>query len=55
LRYLEGESYEEVHFFGDKTMPGGNDFEIFSHPSVKGHTVVSPDDTTRQCKELFLA
>lgn len=33
---------------------GGNDFEIFTHPRVKGHTVTSPEDTMRQCTELFL-
>ncbi len=54
LRYLEAEQYEEVHFFGDKTFPGGNDYEIFSHSSVKGHTVTSPEDTMTQCSALFI-
>ena len=46
--------FSEIHFFGDKTMPGGNDFEIYSHPSVKGHTVVDPHDTVTQVTSLFL-
>jgi phosphomannomutase len=50
LRYL---SELEVHFFGDKTFEGGNDFEIFTHPSVQGHSVSSPQDTIAQCKALF--
>lgn len=53
LRHLEGEGFETIHFFGDKTMPGGNDYEIFHHPSVTGHTVTSPADTTRLIKDLF--
>jgi phosphomannomutase len=53
LRYLEPRAFREVHFFGDKTFEGGNDFEIFSHPAVKGHTVVGPADTEAQCRALF--
>ncbi|KAL5103009.1 hypothetical protein TcWFU_009580 [Taenia crassiceps] len=30
LQFLE--DYDVIHFFGDRTMEGGNDFEIFSHP-----------------------
>lgn len=47
--------YKEIHFFGDKTFKGGNDHEIFSHPSVIGHTVTSPEDTMKQLRELFFA
>jgi phosphomannomutase len=53
LRYISEGEYDEIHFFGDKTFAGGNDFEIFSHPRVKGHTVTSPEDTMAQCKALF--
>lgn len=38
---------------GDKTFEGGNDYEIFTHPRVKGHTTTSPADTMSQCKALF--
>ncbi|KAJ1442601.1 eukaryotic phosphomannomutase, partial [Ochromonadaceae sp. CCMP2298] len=48
----EGE-FDEIHFFGDKTFDGGNDFEIFTHARVQGHTVTSPEDTMRQCREIF--
>ena len=46
--------FPEIHFFGDKTMPGGNDFEIFTHEGVRGHTVTSPEDTVTQITQLFL-
>lgn len=42
-----------IHFFGDRTAPGGNDFEIFEDDRTVGHTVVGPDDTIAQCKRIF--
>lgn len=53
LRFLSESDWDEIHFFGDKTFEGGNDFEIFTSPRVKGHTVTSPEDTMAQCKALF--
>ena len=51
--HIPKQEFDEVHFFGDKTFEGGNDFEIFTHPRVKGHTVTSPEDTVKQLTELF--
>mmetsp|Transcript_41582 Transcript_41582/g.67476 ORF Transcript_41582/g.67476 Transcript_41582/m.67476 type:complete len:247 (-) Transcript_41582:75-815(-) len=51
LRFLN--EFREVHFFGDKTSPGGNDYEIFSSERTVGHTVTSPEDTVAQCKALW--
>jgi phosphomannomutase len=31
LNYIGETEYEEIHFFGDKTFPGGNDYEIFTY------------------------
>lgn len=45
--------FKTIHFFGDKTYEGGNDFEIFSSPETVGHTVTSWEDTQSQLKELF--
>lgn len=47
------QEFETIHFFGDKTYQGGNDFEIFTSERTQGHTVTSPEDTRAQCKELF--
>ncbi|KDQ61596.1 hypothetical protein JAAARDRAFT_54948 [Jaapia argillacea MUCL 33604] len=54
LRHVEGDGFEEIHFFGDKTYKGGNDYEIFTDPRVIGHSVTSPSDTARQLRELFV-
>lgn len=53
LRHVEDEGFSEIHFFGDKTFEGGNDYEIFSDPRTIGHTVKGPQDTMRVLKELF--
>jgi phosphomannomutase len=53
LNYISDSDYDEIHFFGDKTFPGGNDYEIYSHERVRGHSTTSPEDTMRQCRELF--
>ena len=61
LRHLESEAkrpeggieYKTVHFFGDKTEKGGNDYEIFTDSRTVGHSVKNPEDTIRQLRELF--
>lgn len=53
LRHVEGEKFKNIHFWGDKTMEGGNDFEIFSDSRTIGHTTTSPDNTIVQLTETF--
>ncbi|RPD64268.1 eukaryotic phosphomannomutase [Lentinus tigrinus ALCF2SS1-7] len=53
LNHVADENFEEIHFFGDKTYPGGNDYEIFTDPRTIGHSVTDPTDTMKQLKELF--
>jgi len=53
LQFVEKDGYEEIHFFGDKTSPGGNDHEIFSDPRTVGHTVTGPEDTMAQVREVL--
>lgn len=52
LRFLD--EFKDVYFFGDKTFPGGNDYEIFEHERTKGYTVLCADDTIKCLNELFL-
>ncbi|KAI9814734.1 MAG: Phosphomannomutase [Pycnora praestabilis] len=49
----EGVDYTTIHFFGDKTYEGGNDYEIFSDSRTIGHSVKNPDETMRDLKEIF--
>lgn len=53
LRHLQSDGFKHIHFFGDKTFEGGNDYEIYTHPSVIGHSVQCPEDTMRILAELF--
>ncbi|GJE91145.1 phosphomannomutase [Phanerochaete sordida] len=53
LRHVEDEHFDEIHFFGDKTYKGGNDYEIFSDPRTIGHTVANPPETMVALKEQF--
>jgi len=55
LQYLKENDFDEIHFFGDKTFLGGNDYEIFSSERTIGHTVTSPEDTIAQLTKLFLS
>ena len=54
LNFIKAEDFDEIHFFGDKTFKGGNDYEIFTHERTIGHTVTSPEDTKEQCTKLFM-
>lgn len=53
LRHVENEGYDEIHFFGDKTYPGGNDWEIYNDPRVIGHSVKNPAETMAILKDMF--
>ncbi|ORX59487.1 phosphomannomutase [Hesseltinella vesiculosa] len=53
LGRIQEDGFKNIHFFGDKTFKGGNDYEIYNHPDVQGHAVKSPEDTMRILKELF--
>jgi len=44
LQYVLGK-YDDIYFFGDKTFPGGNDYEIYSDVHVNGIHVDSYHDT----------
>uniref|UniRef100_A0A0N5ARG9 Phosphomannomutase n=1 Tax=Syphacia muris TaxID=451379 RepID=A0A0N5ARG9_9BILA len=51
LQYLKG--FSTIHFFGDKTSLGGNDYEIYNSPLTIGHSVKDPEDTRKQVAELL--
>lgn len=53
LQHVENVGFSEIHFFGDKTTPGGNDYEIYSDPRTVGHRVTSPEDTWEQLKQCL--
>jgi phosphomannomutase len=54
LQFIDFNDYDEVHFFGDKTYEGGNDYEIFTHPKIIGHNMSSPKDTEHLTKNMWM-
>uniref|UniRef100_A0A8C4JA60 Phosphomannomutase n=1 Tax=Dromaius novaehollandiae TaxID=8790 RepID=A0A8C4JA60_DRONO len=53
LNVLDDERFDAIHFFGNETTPGGNDYEIYDDPRTVGHSVQSPQDTVQRCREIF--
>ncbi|PPQ78693.1 hypothetical protein CVT25_010714 [Psilocybe cyanescens] len=53
LRHLDISDFDEIHYLGDKTELGGNDYEIFHHPAIRGQQVKGPDDTNQFIIQLL--
>lgn len=53
LTRIPSNQFKEIHFFGDQTEPGGNDFEIYSSVQTIGHRVSSFEDTQKILTEMF--
>lgn len=53
LQFVENK-YDEIHFFGDKTDEGGNDYEIYNDSRVIGHHVDNYENTIQLLNELFI-
>lgn len=53
LNHIMKQEFKEIHFFGDKTDLGGNDYEIYNDSRTIGHKVTSPEDTKEQIKKIF--
>ncbi|KAL9006984.1 MAG: hypothetical protein Q9188_000272 [Gyalolechia gomerana] len=50
---ISGVDYKTIHFFGDKTDKGGNDYEIYEDERTVGHSVKNPEETMEILKEMF--
>jgi phosphomannomutase len=53
LQFVE-HLYDTIYFFGDKTLPGGNDYEIYRDPRVKGVSVNHYSETLSFLQEHFI-
>ncbi|CCW60058.1 unnamed protein product [Phytomonas sp. EM1] len=52
LQFIEKE-FDEIHFFGDKTSEGGNDYEIYTDSRTIGHAVKSYKDTLALLEDMI--
>lgn len=53
LQFVQ-EQFKEIHFFGDKTYEGGNDYEIFTSDLTIGHSVKTFRDTIAILEKDFI-
>jgi len=53
LRHIESNGFKEIHFYGDRTEEGGNDYQLYADNRTLGHAVTSPNDTMTQLTEQF--
>lgn len=53
LQHVEEEGFEKIHFFGDKSYEGGNDYEIYNDSRTIGHAVQNPEETMKILNEEF--
>ncbi|KAJ5080300.1 phosphomannomutase [Anaeramoeba ignava] len=53
LRFVKNEGYKKIYFFGDKTNPGENDYEIFTSVDTIGIAVKNPEETIQIATKLF--
>ena len=52
LKFVE-KQFQTIHFFGDRTSEGGNDYHIYADERTIGHSVQNPEDTMQQLTKLF--
>jgi phosphomannomutase len=45
LDWLNISEYFEIHYFGDKYLPNGNDYELINHERIIGHRVNNLEET----------
>jgi phosphomannomutase len=49
----DGVKYDHIHFFGDKTVKGGNDYELAQDPRTIAHPIDNPGETLAELKKIF--
>ncbi len=45
--------FTEIHYFGDKYMPDGNDYLIMMHPDVIPHCINTLEQTEHELNDLY--
>jgi phosphomannomutase len=53
IRHIHSRGIKDIYFFGDMTMEGGNDYEIYIDYRVKGIQVKNPEDTITKVHEVL--
>lgn len=51
LQFLK--DFDKIYFFGDRTFPGGNDYEIYEDARTIGYSVSNPQHTKELVSQIF--
>lgn len=51
--FMTNSCSDQIYYFGDKTGPDGNDYPLYSHPAVKGISVIDYMDTIEKLTKIF--
>ena len=52
LNWFDLNDYQ-IHFFGDKYLPDGNDYELINNSNIIPHRVDSIEDTFKELTKLL--
>ncbi len=52
LQFINLTDYESVSFYGDRCLPNGNDYPLYSHMNINGNFVKGPEETLTLIKSL---
>ena len=53
LKWIDCQTHNEIHYFGDKYLPDGNDFELLSHESIIPHSIDSIKQTYSTLEQIY--
>ena len=45
LSHINSDKYSEIHYFGDKYLPDGNDYQLLNAPNIIGHKINDINET----------
>jgi len=45
LSHINSNKYSEIHYFGDKYLPDGNDYQLLNAPNIIGHEIDDINET----------
>lgn len=53
MNHIEIDNYSDIHYFGDKYLPDGNDFMLLNHSKIIGHSVNTVGETFYFLKNII--
>jgi phosphomannomutase len=54
LQWINFIDFSQIHYFGDKYLPNGNDYKLINHPNIIPHRVDTLEQTLNILIDLYL-